>query len=150
VNRNKAALERMVAHHHMMVAQLGSRVARLPHAAEDGYLFPAIGAVQSYLDSEVFPDARAQEKVVYTAARAAGLSALVEEMVVEHRRLFAEAEKLSDIRAAGDAVDTARRIASLFAQHAEKENAFILAPLAGDPKVDLASLLQGMERMVAG
>jgi hypothetical protein len=33
--------------------------------------------------------------------------------------------------------------------HAEKENTSILAPLAGDPGVDLESLLQGMDGMLA-
>jgi hypothetical protein len=138
----------MVAHHQMMAAQLRHRVARLAGAADDGYGMQAIGAVHSYLESEVFPHARAEERTLYAAASAAGLSSLVEEMVLEHRHLFAEAEKLTHSAAEGDALDTARGIASLFAMHAEKENASILAPLADDPEVDLQSLLRGMESML--
>ena len=145
---NGATLDKVVAHHRMMAAQLRHRVATLAGAAEDGYGMPAIEAVHSYLESEVFPHIRAEERTVYAAASAAGLGTLVEELVVQHRHLFAEAEKLTHAEADGNALDTARGIASLFAMHAEKENTSILAPLAGDPQVDLESLLQGMESML--
>ena len=147
-NADRATLDKMVAHHRMMAAQLRHRVARLAGAAEDGYGMQAIGAVHSYLESEVFPHVRAEERTVFPAASAGGLSTLVEEMVVEHRHLFAEAEKLAHSEAEGNALTTARGIASLFAMHAEKENTSILAPLAGDPHVDLESLLRGMESML--
>jgi hypothetical protein len=149
IDTNRAALEKMVAHHRMMAAELGNRVARVAGAAEDDYGMRAIEAVRSYLESEVFPHARAEEGILYAAASAAGLGTLVEEMVVEHRRLFAEAEKLTHAEADGNALDTARGIATLFSVHAEKENTSILAPLAGDPGVDLESLLQGMGGMLA-
>ena len=141
IDTNRAALEKMVAHHRMMAAELGNRVAKAAGAAEDDYGMRAIEAVRSYLESEVFPHARAEEGVLYAAASAAGLGTLVDEMVEEHRRLFAEAD--------GNALDTARGIATLFSVHAEKENTSILAPLAGDPGVDLESLLQGMDGMLA-
>jgi hypothetical protein len=147
-NADRATLDKMVAHHRMMAAQLRHGVARLAGAAGEGYGMQAIEAVHSYLESEVFPHARAEERTVFAAASAAGLSTLVEEMVREHRHLFAEAEKLTHPEAEGDALDTARGIASLFAVHAEKENASILAPLAGDPDVDLESLLRDMESML--
>jgi hypothetical protein len=149
MDTNRAALEKMVAHHRMMAAELGNRVARVAGAAEDDYGTRAIEALRSYLESEVFPHARAEEGTVYVAASGAGLSTLVEEMVVEHRRLFAEAEKLIHAEADGSALDTARGIASRFAVHAEKENKAILAPLASDPGVDLESVLRDMDSMLA-
>ena len=146
---NRRTLAKIVAHHRMMMVQLNRRVGFIASTAEDGYVMQAIAAVRSYLETDLFPHARAEEKVVYPAAVAVGLGGLVDELVADHRRLFEDAQTLTDLGPLGATAEAARRIASLFAVHVERENGSMLPPLAGDAHVDLERLLGEMEDVLA-
>jgi uncharacterized protein (DUF2249 family)/iron-sulfur cluster repair protein YtfE (RIC family) len=143
------AFEAMLAHHRALVEHVGIRMSALTGAVAAGSTYEAAAAaLVAYLADEVLPHALAEEDTIYrVAGTRAELTAIVTEMVGEHRALASAVEQLANASSGPEAAQHAEAIAALFATHVAKENDILLPPLLVDDKVDLAQLLMQMHRL---
>ena len=143
------AFEAMLAHHRALVEHVGIRMSALTGAVAAGSPHEAAAAaLVAYLADEVLPHALAEEDTIYrVAGTRAELTAIVTEMVGEHRALASAVEQLANASSGPEAAQHAEAIAALFATHVAKENDILLPPLLVDDEVDLAQLLMQMHRL---
>src|ERR1039458_3186078 len=143
------AFEAMLAHHRALVEHVGIRMSALTGAVAAGSTYEAAAAaLVAYLADEVLPHALAEEDTIYrVAGTRAELTAIVTEMVGEHRALASAIEQLANASSGPEAAHHAAGNAALFATHVVKENAILLSRLLVDDKVDLAQLLMQMHRL---
>ena len=140
----------ITGHHQELESALTARVDTLIAAARAGQAHPdAVAELQGLLVRDVVPHARAEEDVLYAAATADALRALVAGMIFEHETLLGLATDLTATTDAVDAAATARAIQAVFVGHVRRENELLLPALAADPQVDLAALLPVMQERFA-
>ncbi len=137
------------AHHEQLAAGLVERVEAVRAAARQGGSHAeARDRAVAYLDTEIVPHAKAEEKTLYRAADSGPAAMLVDAMRGEHVDLLGRVE---DLRGAGDpvaAVSHASAIEALFMSHLGKENDRLLPALLAMPGVSLGDLLEGMHELV--
>lgn len=140
----------IVAHHNEMQATLIDRVAEVVTAARDRQAEERpVDALRVVLQTDVLPHARAEEEVLYAAAVAPQLRALVSGMVFEHETLASLVQELAQAKTAVDAATVARAVQEVFVGHVRRENELLLPALAADPTVELAALLPEMQKQYA-
>lgn len=116
--------------------------AVLSAAAEGGEpIRPARNLLQAFLDDELLPHIRAEERTLYPAARRDPRAGpLVQALVAEHRVLASRAGQFVTLTAPAGVAAAAGAISDLFARHTAKEDRLLL-PALGRSGTDLASLL---------
>ena len=142
---------RQVVHHHAVLRRGVERSAgALCEAAENGVPFHRqLATLRVYLEEEVLPHAKAEERTLYPAAatQARG-SELVRALIAEHRDLAGLVARLQAPAGGAEAASTAESVATLFAAHAAKENDLLLPALISSG-ADLAALLADMQAALA-
>ena len=142
---------RQIIHHHAVLRRgLERRAGALCEAAENGIMFQQqLKSLQEYLDGEIMPHARAEERTFYPAAvtQARG-SELVRTLTAEHRDLAHLAGRLQPGVGAKEAAAVSEQIATLFAGHVAKENDLLLPALTRSG-ANLAALLADMHKSQA-
>ena len=143
---------RQIVHHHAVLRRgLERRAGALCEAAENGVPFQRqLAILRVYLEEEILPHAKAEERTLYRAAatQARG-SDLVRTLTAQHHALAYLAGRLRPGADGGEAAAVSEWIATLFAGHVAKENDLLLPALAGSG-TDLASLLADMHEPPAG
>ena len=143
---------RQIVHHHAVLRRgLERRAGALCEAAEYGVPFQRqLAILRDYLEEEILPHAKAEERTLYRAAatQARG-SDLVRTLTAQHHALAYLAGRLRPGADGGEAAAVSEWIATLFAGHVAKENDLLLPALAGSG-ADLASLLADMHEPQAG
>ena len=143
---------RQIVHHHAVLRRgLERRAGALCEAAENGVPFQRqLAILRVYLEEEILPHAKAEERTLYRAAatQARG-SDLVRTLTAQHHALAYLAGRLRPGADGGEAAAVSEWIATLFAGHVAKENDLLLPALAGSG-ADLASLLADMHEPQAG
>jgi hypothetical protein len=143
---------RQIVHHHAVLRRgLERRAGALCEAAENGVPFQRqLAILRVYLEEEILPHAKAEERTLYRAAatQARG-SELVRTLTAQHHALAYLAGRLRPGADGGEAAAVSEWIATLFAGHVAKENDLLLPALAGSG-ADLASLLADMHEPQAG
>jgi hypothetical protein len=143
---------RQVVHHHAVLRRgVERRAGALCEAAENGVPFlRQLAALRVYLEDEILPHAKAEERTLYRAAAAeARGSELVRVLTAEHHALAYLAGRLRPGADGSEAAAVSEWIATLFAGHVAKENDLLLPALAGSG-ADLAALLADMHEPQAG
>jgi hypothetical protein len=143
---------RQIVHHHAVLRRgVERRAGTLCEAAQSGVPFQRqLAILRDYLEKEILPHAKAEERTFYRAAatQARG-SDLVRALTAEHHAL----EYLAGLLAPGTDGHTAATvsewIATLFAGHVAKENDLLL-PALTSCGADLAALLADMHEPQAG
>lgn len=143
--------ERQIIHHHAVLRRgLERRTGALCEAAEHGIVFQQqLQSLQEYLDGEILPHARAEERTLYRAAvnQSRG-SELVRTLTAEHRELAHLAGRLGPGADGTEAASVSEQIATLFAGHVAKENDLLLPALTRSG-ANLAALLADMHESQA-
>lgn len=146
---DSAAAEAVIAHHSQMLDDvrplveavlLAAEEARNPHTARD--------AVTRWCRAELLPHAKAEEEVLYAAARPAA-PALIDAMTSEHTQLT---YLIDELAAQGHPVRiaaAARALLAVLESHITKENTHVLPLLAADPAISVAALLESMHGALA-
>lgn len=99
-------------------------------ADSGGPVRPARNLLRAFLDDEVLPHVRAEERTLYRAARRdPGTSLLVQALISEHRDLAARAAALREPASPAAAAAQAAAISALFASHVAKEDSLLLPAL---------------------
>ncbi|MDA8291157.1 MAG: DUF2249 domain-containing protein [Actinomycetota bacterium] len=145
------AYEAILGHHEALRAGLAGRVEALRVASGGpGDLAAAKGAALAYLAEEILPHAVAEEVSLYPAAAAIpGLRSLVAGMTIEHRALAAGVEMLAAQDDPAELVATGEAIATMFAEHAAKENDLLLPEVRASGEGRLVALLGAMHEHLA-
>ena len=115
-------------------------------------LFPTdvcLAALEELLASEALLHAEAGERPRYRAAASAHAGLLVAAVTGEHRQLTGFAEALQAPVDGTMTATTAEWISALFAGHVARESDLLLPALI-DSGIDLAALLAGTRRALAG
>lgn len=143
---------RQIVHHHALLRRgVERRCGALCDAAENGVPFQRQMAIlRLYLEEEILPHAKAEERALYqvAAAHARG-SDLVRELTAEHHALAYLAGRLRPGIDGSEAAKVSEWIATLFAGHVAKDNDLLLPALTGSG-ADLAALLADMHQPLAG
>jgi hemerythrin HHE cation binding domain-containing protein len=143
---------RQIVHHHAVLRRgVERRAGALCEAAENGVPFQRqLATLRVYLEEEVLPHAKAEERTLYPAAatQARG-SDLIRALTAEHHALVYLAGRLRPGADSGEAAAVSEWIATLFAGHVAKENDLLLPALTG-AGTDLAALLADMHEPRAG
>jgi hypothetical protein len=109
-----------------------------------------IAILRDYLDREILPHAKAEERTLCRAAAAQARGGeLVRALIHEHGELAYLAGRLRPGLASGEAATVAEWIATLFAGHVAKVNDLLLPALTG-AGADLVALLADMHQPQAG
>lgn len=144
------AISAIVGHHAELQERVRAGVNSLLSAAREGTpTAESVGQLRTLLAHDVVPHARAEEDVLYAAARQAPLQPLVAGMILEHETLVGLTADLASAASPVDAAAAAAAIAAVFAGHVRRENELLLPALAADPDVDLPALLPLMGRRFA-
>ena len=139
---------RQIVHHHAVLRRgVERRAGALCEAAENGVPFQRqLAILRGYLEEEILPHARAEERTLYQAAAAqARGSELVEALTAEHHALAYLAGRLRPGTGGTEAAAVSEWIATLFAGHVARVNDLLLPALTGSG-ADLAALLAGMRQ----
>lgn len=143
---------RQIVHHHAVLRRgLERRAGALCEAAEHGVPSQRqLAILRVYLEEEILPHAKAEERTLYPAAatQARG-SELVRTLTAEHHALAYLAGRLRPGIDGSEAATVSEWIATLFAGHVAKENDLLLPALTG-AGADLATLLADMHQPRAG
>ncbi|MGH3247498.1 MAG: hemerythrin domain-containing protein [Trebonia sp.] len=108
---------------------------------------PVRNLLRAFLADEVLPHARAQERTLYRAARRdPSVSALVQELISDHRALAARAATLSEPASPAAVAAEAAAISALLARHMDREDSLLL-PALERSGADLAALLAREPRL---
>lgn len=146
------AAQAVIDHHAQLAAGLDERVEALVHLVESRSPVEAEAAraeVLSFVQREILPHARAEERALYPpAAAVAHGSLLVAGMIDEHHALVDLVTELAGTTSPVRAAATARAISALFAVHLAKENDLVLPLLLDQPEVELAEVLAGMHELL--
>jgi hypothetical protein len=119
-------------------------------ACKGGPVRPVLSLLRSFLADEVLPQARAEERTLYRAARRDPIaSPLVQALIGEHRELAARAGRLGEPTRPAIAAAEAAAISALFAGHVAKEDSLLL-PAVERSGADLAALLAREPRLAGG
>ena len=146
---NEQVATAMRAHHASMVEEVRQRTEELWRTAADWGR--ARHALARYLQDEILPHARAEERTVYASSQQIpALAGLVRSMQYEHEVITQLAHRLEQAFDWHAAADVASRVAELFAVHAGKEDRFIIAELEASPDVHLEDILGGLREALAG
>ncbi|MDI3317793.1 MAG: DUF2249 domain-containing protein, partial [Bacillota bacterium] len=136
-----AAREQIVRHHAQLLAGLERRTRELVTAPEDGWA-AARQALLDYVDAELLPHARGEERTLYRqAVRLPELALLVDSLFGEHRRIAELREAVKGASSPLEASPAAGGLLEIFRLHAEKENRYVVSALAADAGTDLEALL---------
>lgn len=149
---NETTAQAIAAHHAETVARLDAYVCELGRAivAGEPWQVPR-DVVRIYVDSELMPHAAAEKSTLYAEAQAdPAVGLLAASMLSEHRALVRWRDALDRARDPADALLAAGAFGALFAEHAAKEDRWLLPPLAGRPDVDLEALLGSRRKAMAG
>lgn len=140
-----------ITHHHAELEQtLIARVDAVVTAARTSATYDEpVAELRRLLVHDIVPHARAEEDVLYAAATAVAIRALVTGMIFEHETLLGLAERLAAVTTGVDAATSAYAIQAVFVGHVRRENQLLLPALATDPNVDLAALLPVMQERFA-
>ena len=137
---------RQIVHHHALLRRgLERRVGTLCAAADNGVpIQRPLAELRDYLETQILPHARAEERTLYRAAASqARGSELIRALTGEHRELEYLTGRLQPSAGGTAVARVAEWIATLFAGHVAKKNDLLLPALTGSG-ADLASLLAGM------
>ncbi|MHB8430793.1 MAG: DUF2249 domain-containing protein [Acidimicrobiales bacterium] len=149
MNKNEA-FEAILDHHRALIENVGIRVAALTVAVSAGRAYEVAGAeLVAYLADEVLPHALAEEQTMYCAAESrSDLTATVDEMIGEHRKLASAIEQLANAPSGRESAQQAASISALFSSHVAKENEVLLPSLVADDTVDLPQILLQMHGLI--
>lgn len=144
IERDEAAANAIRRHHQHLVAELEQLVAALANTSvqSSGFERPKAQIV-TWARAVLAPHAAGEETTLYRAA--AEIEAgrlLIAGMVAEHGVILGIVDA---IEASTDPVATAawaEALLRVFVSHAAKENDLVLPLLVGEPRVDLAELLE--------
>ena len=143
---------RQIVHHHAVLRRgVERRAGALCEAAENGVPFQRqLATLRVYLEEEILPHAKAEERTLYRAAAAqARDSDLVRTLTDEHHALEYLAGRLQPGAGSDEAAAVSEWIATLFAGHVAKVNDLLL-PALTRAGADLAALLEDMHELQAG
>ncbi|HEU5384520.1 MAG TPA: hemerythrin domain-containing protein [Streptosporangiaceae bacterium] len=137
---------RQIVHHHAVLRRgLERRAGTICDAVASGVPCQRqVAILRSYLDEEILPHARAEERTLCRAAAAPTRDGeLVHALIHEHRELAYLAGRLRPDVDGSEAATVAEWIATLFAGHVAKVNDLLLPAVTGSG-ADLAALLADM------
>ena len=145
--RSACAREALMARHAELQGVLDHWAGVLAVAADSGGpVRPARNLLRAFLADEVLPQARAEERTIYRAARRdPDTSLLVRALTGEHRVLASMTGRLGE-PAPPAAAARAAAISALFASHVAKEDSLLL-PALERSGADLAALLARESRL---
>jgi hemerythrin HHE cation binding domain-containing protein len=143
--------EAFMARHAELQAVLDHWAGVLAAAADSGGpVRPVRNLLRAFLTDEVLPQARAEERTLYRAARRdPGASLLVQALISEHRVLASMAGRLGEPASPAASAAQAATISALFASHVDKEDSLLL-PALQRSGADLAALLAREPRLAGG
>lgn len=149
--RAARAGEALMSRHAELQEVLDQWAGVLAAAADSGgAVRPARNLLRAFLDDEVLPHVRAEERALYRAARRdPGASLLVQALISEHRDLAARAAALGEPAQPAATAAQAAAISALFASHVAKEDSLLL-PALERSGADLAALLAREPRLPGG
>jgi Hemerythrin HHE cation binding domain len=129
--RAARAGQALMARHAELQEVLDQWAGVLAAAADSGGpVRPARNLLRAFLDNEVLPHVRAEERTLYRAARRdPGTSLLVQALISEHRDLAARAAALREPGSPAATAAQAAAISALFASHVAKEDSLLLPAL---------------------
>ena len=150
-SRTARAAETVIARHAELQEVVDQWASVLAAAAARGDpIRPVRNLLRAFLADEVLPQARAEERTLYRAARRdPGASLLVQALIGEHRALASRAEKLGEPAQPAATAAQAAAISALFASHVTKEDCLLL-PALERSGADLAALLAREPRLTGG
>ena len=141
---DSVAAERVISHHRAMLDDIRPLVAAVLLAASEGQgPQPARDAVVRWCRDELMPHAKAEEKVLYAAARP-GAPALIDAMITEHALLQTLIDELAAQSDPVRIAAAARALLVVLESHIAKENDNLMPLLAADPAISVAALLESM------
>jgi hemerythrin HHE cation binding domain-containing protein len=148
--RTARARERLVARHAEMREVLDHWAGILGATADGGIpVRPVRSLLRAFLVDEVLPQARAEERTLYRAARRdPGASPLLQALIGEHRLLATMAGKLAEPARPAEVAAQAAGISALFASHVAREDSLLL-PALERSGADLPAMI-GREPRLAG
>lgn len=130
-------------HHAGLWSGLVERADALTPTAGAEYDDHARHVLVTFLRGDVVAHLQTEERVLYEAARAAGLHDLVNTLEADHRFLLSLVERIDNADTAVEAALSARALVVLFALRVEKEETIVL-PALTEAGVDVTALLEGM------
>ncbi|MBX5465686.1 MAG: DUF2249 domain-containing protein, partial [Clostridia bacterium] len=147
LERNRGAARKVVHHHARLLEELEARSRGLAEAPAGGWQ-AARQALAAWVDAELLPHARGEEATLYRrAAELPGVALLVRSLLLEHGRIGELRQVLGAAPSQGEAAALGRALLEIFRLHAEKENLFVLPPLAEDPATKLEEVLDELHAL---
>ncbi len=146
---SSSAYQAMLDHHELLERELARRLSEVERGMAGGEreLAAAKDEFLSYLGSDIFSHALAEEYTIYEAARLASeLSGSVDELLQEHRDLEEAASQLRGAVETAEIGEIASEISGTFSRHVAKENGLLLRLLERED-ADLGRLLAAMEEL---
>lgn len=142
--------ERLAARHAEMREVLDHWAGVLGATADSGIpVRPVRSLLRAFLIDEVLPQARAEERTLYRAARRdPDASQLLQALIGEHRLLATMAGKLAEPARPADVAAQAAAISALYASHVAREDCLLL-PALERFGADLPAMI-GREPRLAG